>query len=153
MARAQAQYLRIYSTAGVTLQRWQSYYNKPVTFGGFEWINIDFQASGFTEGLAGNETDITITAPATGNVVATLEAALTNSYLVDLTTYQFDTLSGNETPQSGQVALMSYTGQVIGGSGSLTTVELQLGAPVSTIGAQVPPRALTSAIMGKGCRL
>jgi len=153
MARAQAQYLRIYTTTGVTLQRWQSYYNKPVTFGGFEWINIDFQASGFTEGLAGDETDMTITAPATGTVVATLEAALTNSYLVDLTTYQFDTLIDNEAPQAGQDALMSFTGQVIGGGGGLTTVEIQLGSPVATIGAQVPPRTLTTAIMGTGCRL
>jgi hypothetical protein len=153
MARAQSQYLRIYTGSGVTLQRWQSYYNKPVNFGGFQWINVAFTASGFTEGLAGKETDITITAPATGNVVATIEAALANSYLVDLTTYQFDTLNGNETPQSEQVALMNYTGQVIGGGGGLTTIDMQLGSPVSTIGAQVPPRSLTSAIMGTGCRL
>ena len=153
MARAQAQYLRIYTTTGVTLQRWQSYYNKPVTFDSVEWINVAFTASGFTEGSAADETDLTITAPATGNVVATLEAALTNSYLVDLTTYQFDSLIDNETPHVGQVALMSYTGQVIGGSGTLTTVEIQLGAPVATIGAQVPPRTLTTAIMGKGCNL
>jgi hypothetical protein len=42
---------------------------------------------------------------------------------------------------------------VVGGSGSLTSLEMTLGAPVAAVGAQVPPRTLTSAIMGTGFRL
>ena len=153
MARAQAQYLRIYSAAGVTIQRWQSYYSKAVLLDGDLWLSVAFTAQGFTEGLAGSEADITLTAPATGIVVSALEAAVTNAYLVDLTIYQFDTLNGNDVPQLEQEVLLSYTGQVVGGSGGLTSVQMQLGTPVATIGAQVPPRTLTTAIMGKGCRL
>jgi hypothetical protein len=85
-------------------------------------------------------------------VVASFEAALQNAYLVDLTTYQFDALNGNDVPQTGQELIASYTGQVVGGSGSLTSLEMTLGAPVAAVGAQVPPRTLTSAIMGTGFR-
>ena len=153
MARAQAQYLRIYTAAGVTLHRWQSYYSKPVTWNGGSWVNVPFAASGFSEGLTSSETDITVTVPATGLVVSAIEQAITSSQLVDLTIYQFDTLDGNELPQEGQQLLLSYTGQVLGGSGSLTSLQMNLGTPVATVGAQVPPRTLTSAIMGTGCRL
>ena len=69
MARAQAQYLRIYSAAGVTIQRWQSYYSKAVLLNGDLWLSVAFTAQGFTEGLANSESDITLTAPATGIVV------------------------------------------------------------------------------------
>jgi phage-related protein len=146
MARAQAQYLRIYSAAGVTQQRWQSYYSKPVMWNGDLWTVVSFTAQG-------SDSDITITAPATGLVVSSLEAALTNSYLVDLNIYQFDALNGNDVPQAEQELLLAYTGQVIGGSGGLTSVEFQLGAPVATIGGQVPPRAMTNDIVGSVCRL
>jgi hypothetical protein len=153
MARAQAQYLRIYTAAGVTIQRWQSYYSKPVNWAGGLWVNVPFAASGFSEGLTSSETDISVTAPASGLVVNAFELAITNSHLVDLTIYQFDTLDGNELPQEQQQLLLSYTGQVLGGGGSLTSLQMDLGTPVPTIGAQVPPRTLTSAIMGTGCRL
>jgi hypothetical protein len=152
MARAQAQYLRIYSAAGVTINRWQSYYSKAVLLNGDLWLSVAFTAQGFTEGASGVESDISITAPATGIVVAAFEAALQNAYLVDLTTYQFDALNGNDVPQTGQELIASYTGQVVGGSGSLTSLEMTLGAPVAAVGAQVPPRTLTSAIMGTGFR-
>lgn len=153
MARAQAQYLRIYSAAGVTLHRWQSYYSKPITWDGGLWVNVPFAASGFSEGLTSSETDINVTVPATGLVVSAIEQAIASSHLVDLTIYQFDILDGNDLPQDGQQLLLSYTGQVTGGGGSLTSLQMNLGTPVSTVGAQVPPRTLTSAIMGLGCRL
>jgi len=153
MARAQSQYLRIYSAAGVTQHRWQSYYSKAVMLNGNLWLSIPFTAQGFTEGAGGVETDISVTAPATGIVVAAFEDALQNAYLVDLLTYQFDALNGNDVPQTGQQLIASYTGQVLGGGGSLTSLTMNLGIPVASIGAQVPPRTLTSAIMGTGFRL
>ena len=153
MARAQSQYLRIYTAAGITLHRWQSYYSKPVTWDGGLWLNVPFSASGFSEGLTSSESDIFVTVPATGLVVNAIEQAITSSQLVDLSIYQFDTLQGNDLPQDGQQLLLAYSGQVLRGGGSLTSLQFNLGTPVPTVAAQVPPRTLTSAIMGTGCRL
>lgn len=154
MARAQSQYLRIYDTAGVTYQRWQSYYaNTTVSWSSASWGYVPFIADGFTAGIGGDETSVTITAPATSVVIAAFEAAISSGRLADLTIYQFDSTLGNNTPQVGQTLVGSFTGQVVGGSSGLTTITLQLGSALSPIGAQIPPRKFTTAIMGTGCRL
>ena len=154
MARAQAQYLRIYDVAGATYQRWQSYYsNVTVTWANNSWSFVPFIADGFTAGISGDETNVSIKAPATSLVISTFEAAIANGHLAELSIYQFDTLSGNSTPQATQELIASYTGQVVGGSGGLTSLSLQLGSALSPVGAQIPPRKFTTAIMGKGCKL
>lgn len=153
MARAQAQYLRIYDAAG-TYQRWQSYYgNATVNFDGAPWLYVPFSADGFSEGISGDEANISVQAPATAIVVTALEAAILNGRLVELSTYQFDPLLGNDAPQTGQTLVGRYVGQVAGGSGGLTTMAIQLGSAISPVGAQIPPRTFTTAIMGKGARL
>lgn len=154
MARAQSQFLRLYDAAGVTYQRWQSYYaNTTVTWSNNKWDYVPFIANGFTAGIAGDETNVTISAPATSVVIKAFESAIKNGYLVTLSIYQFDTLLGNNAPQAGQEAIGHIVGQVIGGTGGLTSMTIQLGSALSPVGAQVPHRRFTTAIMGKGCRL
>jgi hypothetical protein len=154
MARAQSQFLRIYDTAGVTYQRWQGYYgNLTVTWDEAQWQYVPFRADGFTEGISGNEANISIQAPAITTVVAAFERAITDGQLVELSTYQFDTNFGNDAPQTAQTLIGRYVGQVTGGSGGLTSLILQLGSAVSPVGAQIPPRKFTTAIMGKGAKL
>lgn len=154
MARAQSQYLRIYDTAGVTYSHWQSYYsNTTVTWNSAAWSYVPFIADGFTAGIGSEESNINITAPATSVVIAAFESAISNGRLVDLSIYQFDTTAGNTSPQAGQELVATYTGQVVGGSSGLTTITLQLGSALSPVGAQIPPRKFTTAIMGPGCRL
>lgn len=154
MARAQSQYLRIYDTAGVTYQRWQSYYaNTTVSWSSSSWVYVPFIADGFTAGIGGDEANVSVTAPATSVVIEAFLEAINNGRLVDLSIYQFDTLQGNNSPQVGQALVAGYTGQVVGGSSSLTSITLQLGSALSPVGAQIPPRKFTTAIMGKGCRL
>jgi hypothetical protein len=154
MARAQSQFLRIYDTAGVTYQRWQSYYaNTTVSWSSASWSYVPFIADGFTAGISGDEANVSISAPATSLVMGAFENAIRNGYLAELSIYQFDTLLGNSTPQAGQTLVGSYTGQVVGGSAGLTSITLQLGSALSPVGAQIPPRTFTTAIMGKGCRL
>ena len=154
MARAQSQYLRIYDTAGVTYQRWQSYYgNTTVSYSSASWQYVPFIADGITEGISGDESNITVSAPATTTVMDAFLPAIRDGRLVELSTYQFDTQLGNDIPQAAQVLIGRYTGQVTGGSGGLTSITLQLGSAISPVGAQIPPRAFTTAIMGKGCRL
>ena len=155
MARAQSQYLRIYDAdTGVTYQRWQSYYaNSTVSAGGQAWAYVPFIAEGFTEGISGDESNITVTAPATTIVVTAFDAAIQRGHLIQIDTYQFDALYGNDAPQASQQLIASYVGQVTGGNGSLTTLTVQLGSAISPVGAQIPPRTLTTAIIGMGCKL
>jgi hypothetical protein len=154
MARAQAQYLRIYDTNGVTYQRWQSYYvNATVTWDSAAWQYVPFAADGFTAGISGDEADISVVAPATTTIIAAFESAINNGYQAFLSIYQFDTLLGNSSPQAEQELIAGFIGQVIGGKGGLTSIEIQLGSALSPIGAQVPPRKLITQLIGKGCKL
>lgn len=151
--RAQSQYLRIYDSGGTTYQRWQSYYaNTSVTWSGAKWLYVPFIADGITAGVSGDESNVTITAAATSMVIDAFEAAILEGRLVDLSIYQFDSNSGNDSPQAGQQLVAGYTGQVTGGAATLTTLTLQLGSALSPVGAQVPPRKFTTAIMGQGVR-
>jgi len=151
--RAQSQYLRIYDSGGTTYQRWQSYYaNTSVTWASAKWLYVPFIADGITAGVSGDESNVTITAAATSMVIDAFEAAILDGRLVDLSIYQFDSNSGNDSPQASQQLVAGYTGQVTGGAATLTTLTLQLGSALSPVGAQVPPRKFTTAIMGQGVR-
>ncbi len=153
MARAQSQFLKIYDVAGVVYTRWQNYYNAAVTWDSQQWQPMAFTAEGLTEGVNGQESDISITIPAGTSAMRTVEQSILQGRLAELTVYQFDTILGNATPQSGQQLVAQYTGQVVGGSGGLTSITMQVGAALTPIGAQMPPRKFTTAIMGQGCRL
>lgn len=153
MARAQAQYLRIYDTGGTTYQRWQSYYaNTSVTWSSSSWLYVPFTADGFTAGISGDESSVSVTAPATSLVLDAFESAIKYGRLAELSIYAFNTAAGNDTPQPMQIQIAGYTGQVVGGTASLTSLTLQLGSALSPVGAQIPPRRFTAAIMGQGVR-
>jgi hypothetical protein len=154
MARAQAQYLRIFSNAGISYSRWQSYYsNATVAWDNNDWIFVPFIADGYTDGISGDESAVSIAAPSTSVVINAFEDAIRNGRFAQLLIYEFDPTVNNTTPQSGQVLIGSFTGQVVGGSSTLTSATLQLGSALSPVGAQIPLRTFTTAIMGKGCRL
>lgn len=153
MARALAQYLRLYDSAGVTYQRWQSYYaNTSVTWAGAKWLYVPFTAEGITEGISGTDSNISITTAATSMVLDAFHTAMREGRLVELNVYQFDILGGNDTPQAVQQLVASFTGQAVGGSSTLTSVTIRLGSALSPVGAQVPPRVFTVGIMGQGVR-
>lgn len=154
MARAQSQYLRIYDIAGTTYQRWQSYYaNTSVTWASAQWLYVPFIADGLTAGISGDESSISITAPSNTIVMDAFELAIRAGRMVDLSIYQFDAVSNNDTPQSTQELIAQFTGQVVGGSGGLTSITIQLGNALSPVGAQIPPRKFTSSMIGKGAKL
>lgn len=146
--------MRIYDTGGTTYQRWQSYYaNATVTWNGAPWQYLPFVADGFTEGISGDESNISVTAPAIAIVTEAFEAAIANGRLVELSTYQFDALFGNDAPPTNQTLIAQYVGQVTGGSGSLTSLTLALGSAIAPVGAQIPIRTFTTSLIGVGCRL
>jgi hypothetical protein len=153
MARAQAQYLRIFS-GSTTYQRWQSYYvNTSVTYDSNAWSYQPFDADGITAGEVQSESSISVTLPATTNVMEVVLQALDDARLAELRLYQFDTLLGNSTPQTGQTLIASYLGEVVGVSGGFTSIQMQLGSSLSPVGAQVPPRTFSTRLIGAPCKL
>ena len=153
MARGQSQYLRIFSGA-TTYQRWQSYYvNTSVTWESAAWSYQPFDADGITAGEVQSESSISIALPATTNVMEVVLQALDEARLAELRIYEFDTILGNSTPQAGQTLIASYLGEVVGVSGSFTSIEMQLGSSISPVGAQVPPRKFTTKLIGAPCQL
>lgn len=154
MARAQSQYLRIYDSAGVTYARWQSYYvNTNVTWDSAQWIYIPFEADGITEGSSGEEAAVNVTAPATSVVTTNFLAGIREGRLVELRLYQFNALGGDTAPQADQQLVSTYNGQIVGGSSTLTRMTIQIGSALSPVGIQVPPRKLSVAMIGLGCKL
>jgi hypothetical protein len=153
MARAQSQFLRIFSGT-TTYQRWQSYYvNVSVTWDSASWAYQPFDADGITAGEGQSEASIGIRLPATTNVVEVALQALNEARLAELQLYEFDTLLGNSFPQAGQTLVASYIGEVVGVSGSFTELTLELGSSLAPVGAQVPPLKYTSKLIGSPCKL
>jgi hypothetical protein len=79
--------------------------------------------------------------------------ALDEARLAELRLYEFDTILGNSTPQAGQTLIASYLGEVVGVSGSFTSIQMQLGSSLSPVGAQVPPRKFTTTLIGAPCQI
>ena len=153
MARAQAQYLRIFS-GSTTYQRWQSYYvNTSVSYDGAVWAYQPFDADGITAGEVQSETSISVRLPATTNAIEVALQALDEARLAELRLYEFDTLLGNSTPQDGQTLSASYLGEVVNVSGTFSSILLELGSSLSPIGAQVPPRLFSTSLIGAPCQL
>jgi len=153
MARGQSQYLRIFS-GSTTYQRWQAYYvNTSVTWESAAWSYQPFDADGITAGEVQSESSISVTLPATTNVMEVVLQALDEARLAELRLYEFDTILGNSTPQAGQTLIASYLGEVVGVSGGFTSIQMQLGSSLSPVGAQVPPRTFSTRLIGAPCKL
>lgn len=153
MARAQSQFLKIFDITGLVYYRWQNYYAGTVAWDSQSWQSVSFTADGLINGAGGQESDINITAIGITSVAQAIEKAILNGHIVELNIYQFDTILGNSIPQTTQQLVGSYLGQAVGGSAGLTSITMRVGAALAPIGAQVPPRRFTTAIMGQGCRL
>jgi len=153
MARAQSQYLRIFS-GDVTYQRWQSYYvNTSVTWASASWSYQPFDADGITAGEVQSESSISIRLPATTNVIEVVLQALNEARLAELQFYEFDPILGNSAPQAGQTLIASYLGEIVGVKGSFTEIAMELGSSLAPVGAQVPPRTFSTRLIGAPCKL
>ena len=96
---------------------------------------------------------MSITLPATSLAVTAFETALNNNYLCEIKMYQFYSALTQITPQASQILIGTYVGEVTGISGSFVQLEIRLGSSLSPVGAQVPPRKYTGALVGAPIRL
>jgi hypothetical protein len=154
MARAQSQFLRIYDAAGTTYQRWQSFYsNAIVSWESAQWTYLAFTSSGVASGITGDEGGITITLPATAVVVQAVQLAIEQARLFDIRTYEFETATaGTSAPHASQTLISRFLGEITDASEADFQFTLQLGSSLSPVGAQFPPRTLTTRLIGMGMR-
>ena len=153
MARAQAQYLRIFS-GGNTYQRWQSYYvGANVIYDGATWVYQQFDAEGITDGEMQSESSVSLVLPATIVVLATMLESLNQSYLAELRIFEFDPILGNTIPQADQALVASYLGEIVSVQGGFTSIQVELGSSLAPVGAQVPPRTFSTRLIGAPCKL
>lgn len=151
--RGQSQYLRIFDEAA-TYTRWQSYYiGQTVTWQTASWAYHPFNADGLIGGTAGSDVGVSIDIPATGAAVEAFNDALSNNRLCQLLMYEFSTALTQTGPQATQLLIGSYVGEVIGISGSFAQLQISLGSSLAPVGAQVPPRKFTSALIGAPIRI
>jgi phage-related protein len=153
MAQAQAHYLRTYDAVN-TYQRWQSFYvNQTVTWDGASWEFQPFEINGITAGSSGDEASVTLTLPALPALLTAAFDAKNLQRLVELKIYTFDPSIDDATPQAGQQQLVAFIGQVVDASATLSQISLALGSALAPVGASIPPRTMTTRLIGKGCRL
>ena len=153
MNRSQAQYLRIYKST-TDYELWQSYYvNSTVTVDSKNYEYFPFQADGIEESSALGSLGMSLTVPASQKAVEAFEAAKNKQRLVEISIYEFDTRLSNASPQSGQILITSFVGQVSSLSGSFSELQVGLGSALATVGSQAPPRTFTTALVGNPLRI
>lgn len=150
--RGQAQYLRIFNDSGTTL-RWQNYYvGQTVTWQSFSWTYNPFIAEGIIGG-AGTGNDMSIALPATSTAVSVFTNALAENLLCEVNIYEFDSRFSQSVPQSNQLLIANFVGEVIKIGGSFTSWTVTVGSSLAPVGAQVPPRKYSNILVGLPIKL
>lgn len=152
MDSGQAAFVELSDGYGCTFARWQSYWIDAIaTWEGQSWAYQQFDWEGLTSGQAvGDQGNLTL--PAIPSVLGLTERALAGSWVVSLRVLQFDEEAAAAAPPTDYVLVASCVGQVVGASGGLTRRTWRLGSALSPIGAQFPPRAAITSLIGVPCR-
>ena len=79
--------------------------------------------------------------------------AISENYLCEIKLYEFDSRLSQSAPQSGQLLIGSYIGEVVGISGSFIEYDVSIGSSLAPVGAQVPPRSFSSRLVGNPIKL
>ena len=152
--RAQAQYLRLYTTSGTDKQLWQSYYvNSTISSGGKSYSYFPFTADGLMSSSASGANRVSVTCPATTTAISALTEALNNQYLCELKVYEFDSRLSNVAPNSNQSLIVNFLGVITEISGSFETLRVRIGSSISPVGASCPPRSFSTDLIGNPIRL
>lgn len=153
MALEQSLFLRIYD-GGTTYHRWQNHYiSKIVPWDGQSWVYVGFSADGITAGDISSESSLVISMPQTSITKQAIRNALRDGYLFELSLYEFDSIAGQTAPPINQQLVASYLGEIIAATGTLTFQEVEIGAPLSPVGVQIPPRTYASRLTGTPAQL
>lgn len=133
-----------------TASKWQSYF-RDTTPAGYKFL--EFRCAGIVATQQGDQGELTVTLPATPDVVDAVNDATGTGRLVAVRFYEFDAALGDDAPNGSEELIAQFVGEVIGGDADAYSYTLRLGSSLASIGAQVPPRRFTSELIGTPCRL
>lgn len=147
--RAQSQFLRIYTPGGSNHHKWQNFYvNQTVTLSSVNYIYFPFVWGGIGESSAFGDQTVTITLPATNKAISAFKDAFQFKHLCELRCFEFDARDGVTAPQAGQTLIGSFNGYVAKMSGSDVELEIDLGATLAPVGAQIPTFTANNRLIG-----
>ena len=153
--RSQVALIRFHDGFDVTYEAWQSFWlDESVVIDGRIYRYQRFTWSGTTSGgIAAN--GVSVMVPNTPLIRLLLEKAMAKSYQVTFQVHQFDdTLTmGQFVDLNGSALVAECAFEVIGASGTMTELTIKLGAALSSIGAQFPPRTANTRLIGVPCVL
>ena len=148
-----AQFLRVHKD-DITYHRWQSrWVDRNVLWSDATWAFQPFDADGIVAGDVESESSLVVGMPVTSITLPAMRDAMRLGQLVEITQYAFDPQMGNDGPQAEQLLVAIYTGEVVGIRGTFTRIEVELGSALAPVGIQVPPRTMTSQLIGVPCQL
>jgi len=150
MARAISTFLRIYSPLGTWPEvRFQdTYAGRPVEWESKEWEYLPMQVDGFVTGGHGIAS-LSVEVPAVGMASDAIEGAHRRGLLLEVRQYEWDSLLGSDAPQAGQALIALHLGEVERlREPRPTRLVAVIGSALAPQGAQVPPRVLTSELIG-----
>ena len=153
MAFGSVAFVELTDGQGTTYARWQSYWlDQAVTFLTQSWQYQQMDWAGVVSGVSTGE-QASITVPATPSIRALVERALSGTWLAILTVYSCDEELADAGPPTEMILVGSAIGEVVAGGGGLTSITMQLGSALSPVGAQFPPRTMTTPMIGVPARL
>lgn len=149
-------FLRLWEpTTNATGLALQSFYRQgPIVIGADSYQFLDFTVDGLANTGTADQNELTIVLPGLTAISTAADDAMAEGWLATLTVNQFDLPTRPDTPPPGQVVLLTAIGEVTGGGEDFpATVTITVGSALESLGAQVPPRRFTSALVGTPCRL
>lgn len=147
--RGQSQFLRLYTSGGADHHLWQNFYvNQTVTVSSKSYRYFPFTWGGIGESSAIGDQTVTLNLPATSLAVSAFQDAFANKHLCQLQCFEFDTRDGVAAPQTSQTLIGSFVGYVAKMSGSHIELEVELGATLAPVGAQIPSLTANNKLIG-----
>jgi hypothetical protein len=151
-----ATFLRLFepTTGGTQLTVQNLYRQGSILQGGDSYQFLDFTVDGLASTGNADGTELTVNLPGLTAISSAADDALEEGWLAAVTVYRFEAAAPPDAPPAGQVTIIDTIGEVIGGGEEFPrSVTITIGSALETLGAQVPPRRFTTALVGTPCRL
>jgi hypothetical protein len=150
MSYARRLTLRLYEGA-TTHKRWQNFYPGITLSGG--WAYLPFDAEGFNVASGADQATMRLSLPGVTDVAAVIEDALAPpQWLAEVRLLELDQAPTATAPPGSEIEVSRFVGQIIGAEGH-ETITVSLGAAITPVGAQVPPRVFSPRLTGYPPRL
>ena len=145
MAVGIAQFLRIYDADDTDRVLWQNYW--PGQFVD-DHAYMPFVGGAIAANQTGIQEKISIQMPATPLAFDLVQAAAASGWLAEMSVYQFTITTATTTPPGSKTLTGRFTGEVIGGSMSLSTITIDVGSALTPIGIDVPVQKFSTGLVG-----